>query len=242
MGDLQQVGEPLAEAFANDPVSTSLTELIHGLEPGTKLPSERALAEQLRISRTALRDRLATLEGLGVIRRHGGSGTYVDTLQPSSVGLALSLGISSSHLSLDALESVRVALERQAAREACVDADPVLVAYMRRAIDTLGRTDARDEVMAADRAFHQSLLRASRNPALEFFADALSIVLMRNLDVRRQRLNEATSGSPTIELLVTCHERIYDAIVAGAQTEAMAAVDAHFDALEPVHVNSATRD
>jgi DNA-binding FadR family transcriptional regulator len=65
------------------------------------------------------------------VRRRTGSGTYVDELRPDSLALALNLGISSSHLSLSSLESVRIALERQAAKEASRPADPVLIAYMR---------------------------------------------------------------------------------------------------------------
>lgn len=221
----------LSNVFANDPASAELARLIRGMSAGERLPSERELATQLNVSRTALRDRLGVLEGLGLLRRRTGSGTYVDTLKPDSLALALSLAISSSHLPLANLESVRVGLERQAAHEAALHADPVLTAYMRRAVDTMATTDDRVEILNADRAFHQSLLRAANNPALTFFADALSDVLAQDLENRSDRLAEADLGVPPRKLLVEKHLAIHDAILNRDPDAAMRAVDDHFNAL-----------
>jgi len=221
----------LSELFADDPVSASLARLIQQMRPGERLPSERDLAVQLDVSRTALRDRLGMLEGLGVLRRRAGAGTYVETLRPDALSVALNLAISSSHLPLESLESVRIALERQAAAEAARRADPVLIAYMKRAIDTMAATEQRADVLAADRAFHQSLLRAAGNPSLTFFADALSSVLTQDLAERSERLRAEPLSTSRQALLVDHHTRIYDAIMAGDPEAAMRAVDGHFDAI-----------
>lgn len=224
--------ESLAQVFAEDPVSAALAKLVRGLSPGDRLPPERDLAAQLNISRTALRDRLGVLEGLGMLRRRTGSGTYVEALKPDALALALNLAISSSHLPISHLESVRIALERQAAQEAAQRADPVLIAYMRRAVDTMAATDDRDEILAADRTFHQSLLRAAGNPALTFFADALSDVLAQDLEDRSERF-DACGSDVSKQVLVDRHLAIHDAITSGNAAEAMRSVDDHFNALPP---------
>lgn len=223
-------GSSLSELFADDPLSVALAELIQGIQPGDRLPSERDLAVRLDVSRTALRDRLGMLEGLGVLRRRTGAGTFVETLRPDALAFALNLAISSSHLPLASLESVRIALERQAAAEAARRADPVLIAYMKRAIDTMAATELSEDVLVADRAFHQSLLRAAGNPSLTFFAEALSSVLTKDLAERSERLIQELSTSRQA-LLVDHHTRIYDAVVAGDPDAAMRAVDEHFDAI-----------
>lgn len=217
----------MAQVFADDPVSSRLASIIHDLEPGERLPSERILAEQLRVSRNALRDRIGVLEGLGVLARRKGSGTYVESLKPDSLAFALNLAIGSSHLPLSSLESVRIALERQAAAEATEVADPVLIAYMRSALNAMASTDDPAEILHADRAFHQSLLRAAGNPALNFFADALASVLIQGLKDRSERSVARVPKSVLIEK----HEEIYDAIIAGHKEAAMRAVDEHFTAL-----------
>ena len=47
------------------------------LRPGARLPGERALAQQLGVSRSALREGLIALELAGEVRIEGGSGVYV---------------------------------------------------------------------------------------------------------------------------------------------------------------------
>lgn len=217
----------MEQVFADDPVSSRLAQIIHELEPGQRLPSERSLSEQLHVSRNALRDRIGVLEGLGVLSRRGGSGTFVESLKSDSLAFALNLAISSSHLPRESLESVRIALERQAAAEASEVADPVLIAYMKSAVNSMIKTDDPEEILHADRAFHQSLLRAAGNPGLIFFADALATVLTRGMKDRSDRSVATVPKSVLIER----HEAIYEAIVAGDEVRAMAAVDEHFTAL-----------
>lgn len=48
-----------------------------GYAPGAKLPTERALSEQIGVPRSAVRDALSVLEARGVVTRIVGSGTYV---------------------------------------------------------------------------------------------------------------------------------------------------------------------
>ncbi|MCH8467947.1 MAG: winged helix-turn-helix domain-containing protein, partial [Roseinatronobacter sp.] len=61
-----------------DSVEERLTKLLSQPEmlPGVRLPTERALAEDLNISRSAVRRAMARLEGQGKVLRVIGSGTY----------------------------------------------------------------------------------------------------------------------------------------------------------------------
>ncbi|MGI8626075.1 MAG: FadR/GntR family transcriptional regulator [Geodermatophilaceae bacterium] len=215
--------------YTDDVVSADLVRLVRDLGPGGRLPGERDLAIQLGVSRTALRDRLQLLDGLGVLRRTTGSGTYVQTLQPTGLALALNVAISVSQLSTEALHSVRIALERQAAAEAALAGDYVLMAYMRKAIHTIDVASDDADVDDADFHFHDALLRAAGNPALSFFADALSGVLKRALSQRRAEMRLHVGDH---EVMVNVHQAIYEAVLSGDPAAAMAATDNHFETFE----------
>lgn len=214
-----------AADYTDDRVSMALVSLMSDLQPGTRLPGERELALQLGVSRTALRDRLQLLEGLGVLRRTAGSGTYVQALQPTGLALALNVAISASHLSLDSLHTVRIALERQAAAEAAKIRDPVLTAYLQKAVQTISAAPDDAAVDDADFAFHDTMLRAAGNPALSFFADALSGVLKRALRSRRAEMRRHVGEH---DVMVEVHQAIYEAVLSGDPAAAMAATDHHF--------------
>src|SRR5688500_20409382 len=60
------------------------------LRPGDRLPAERALAEQLGVSRPTVRAGLRALAAMGVVRTRHGSGTYIREGAPRLDGEPLS--------------------------------------------------------------------------------------------------------------------------------------------------------
>lgn len=214
--------------FDDDPVSIALTNRIKHMRPGDRLPSERDLATELGVSRTALRDRLAVLVGLGSLERQIGSGTYVAELRPQTLALALSLGLSSANLPIEALESVRIALERQGAIEACESPDAALTAHMQQALDVMAVATTSQQMLKADRDFHQAMLRVSGNPALIFFADVLADTLSQSMAERSERLRATNTEQGMRELFVKLHTPIYDAIMASDVEGAIRTIEDHF--------------
>lgn len=210
----------------DDGLSGALLELIEKVGVGGRLPGERALAEQLGCSRTALRDRVQIYESLGVLSRRTGSGTYVQALDPGRLSQALNVGMVVSGLTLTSLQSVRVALERQAAREASVNQNHVMIAHMRDALDVLEAQPDDEQGEQADFDFHAALLYATDNPAIVFFADALHDVLRRSFSERRRDLVQIPGHQ---EMMVRIHRRIYDAVISRDPDWAMRAMDQHFD-------------
>lgn len=216
-------------AYGSDPIVAQLARVISRVGPAGRLPSERELALELGVSRTALRDRLQQVEAMGVLRRTVGSGTYVQPVDPSGLAVGLQIAVASSHLSLDNLVSVRVALERQAAVEAARLADPVLIAYIQKAAREIASARDDDEVAAADARFHTALLRAADNPAISFFADALSGPLHASVSRRIERLKHVVDNR---QLMTNAHNAIHAAVASGDPAAAARAVDDHYAAFE----------
>ncbi|WP_432937700.1 FadR/GntR family transcriptional regulator [Kribbella sp. CA-253562] len=92
------------------------------LRLGGRLPGERALAEQLGISRPSVREAVRVLEALGVVRTATGSGPEAGAVivaEPSAPLTALlRLHLATSHLPMHDIVQTRVLLESWSAREA----------------------------------------------------------------------------------------------------------------------------
>ena len=71
--------KPLDTEKLSGKVITQIENLINSgvLKPGDRLPPERELSLELRVSRSILREALKTLEGLGYLYRQTGNGTFV---------------------------------------------------------------------------------------------------------------------------------------------------------------------
>jgi GntR family transcriptional repressor for pyruvate dehydrogenase complex len=216
------------EATVDIPFSDDLTgrlvQHLGGLSEGERLPSERDLAENLGVSRTALRDRLMRLEAIGVLERRTGSGTYLMGLSAKRVSDTLAIGMVISNLEPRSLIPVRVGLEREAARRAALRTDHINLARMLSAVDQMGQGSDEKAFREADRRFHTALIDASGLPGLVFFSDIMRDLLWATihevpLETRLSQLQEL-------------HLDICTAIQAKDPIAAMAAVDAHFDWLE----------
>src|SRR5271154_3724848 len=59
--------------------------ILKKLQPGDKLPSERELAEMLRVSRSSIRDAIRGLELMGLVEPRQGSGTIVREVSAESL-------------------------------------------------------------------------------------------------------------------------------------------------------------
>src|SRR5271168_1919998 len=59
--------------------------ILKKLQPGDKLPSERELAETLKVSRSSIRDAIRSLELMGLVEPRQGMGTIVREASSESV-------------------------------------------------------------------------------------------------------------------------------------------------------------
>jgi GntR family transcriptional repressor for pyruvate dehydrogenase complex len=207
-----------------DAINVQLAEMIRVAGPGTRLPSERAMAEELGVSRVALRDRLQGFEFLGMIERRQGSGTVARMLDPKGMAEMLDLMLASAHVSHADLHVVRIALERESARQAAV-AEELDLEEMYRCLYIFEHGSRPEEMAAADKAFHSHLMKLSGSPGLSFFADALQMSLFKSLQYRNQRWSKRVGAK---NLLVDLHMSIVKAIESRDPEAAALAVDAHF--------------
>jgi DNA-binding FadR family transcriptional regulator len=146
-------------------------------EPGSRLPSERELAQQLSLSRPALREGIRRLRSGGVLESRRGSGTYVSTIDPHAV------------------YDIRVRLEPLAAEWAALRRTDSEFAEMRRLVTLMSdEIDDPDIFNITDARFHNLVAHASRSPVLIGTLDRLDelALLTRTAIANDQRLRAAS--------------------------------------------------
>ncbi|MEZ3161000.1 FCD domain-containing protein [Microbacterium sp. BWT-B31] len=204
----------------NDPALRSLVELLLDTEPGARLPSERELTQTLNMSRNTLRDRIGRLESMGALTRKERLGTYYTGVQAERTGDVLLLSLMFQQMTLESLTSVRHALERQAAIEACVNGDEQNFTALSESAAAMHRTEDGRELLEADDAFHRALFAASASPALIFFSQMLYAVLRGTL--RHLTLEQ------DFETMRRVHNDVLLAVRQRDPQAATEAIDAHF--------------
>jgi GntR family transcriptional repressor for pyruvate dehydrogenase complex len=147
------------------------------LAPGDRLPPERALTEQLRVSRTSLREALKMLESMGMLEARTGRGRFVVQYTDDRASVELVRNWLHAHREdVEHLNLIRAAIEQLALDSTPADARARVVDGLRlivaEAQDAVRRADP---VRAAelDRDFHRALCGATDNRPLQALAFGL---------------------------------------------------------------------
>lgn len=146
-------------------IAEQIVQLIRRGEyrPGERLPPERDLARQLKVSRPSLREALISLEVEGYVEVRVGSGVYVTSQRPQGRRADLLSGDSGPF----ELIAARRLIESECAALAARLAGPAQIRRMKAALAAMDR-DQRRAVMPIenDRRFHLEVAEASGNSAL----------------------------------------------------------------------------
>jgi GntR family transcriptional repressor for pyruvate dehydrogenase complex len=191
------------------------------LTPGSRLPPERQLAEELGVGRSAVREALAALEILGIVSVRPGSGTYLRDSTSELLPTTLSWGLMLSASRTRELIEVRSGLEIQAATYAATRADDEQIAALGRHIEVMRTSlDDLDRFVEADVRFHLVIASSADNVVLRDLLQSVRSLL--RLWVERG-LRDREQG----ETALTEHVAIYEAIAAHDAAAARAAMEVH---------------
>jgi DNA-binding FadR family transcriptional regulator len=129
---------------------------------GSRLPSERDLAEQLGVSRPSVREGLIALEVQGKVEVRVGAGIFVARPRPVAVADPLAEGQGPFELL-----RARWVIEGEISAEAARNASPEELDVVRAAVAEMeSRHRQKRDAEAADRNFHMGIAKATHNSAL----------------------------------------------------------------------------
>lgn len=194
---------------------------------GDRLPSERALAAQLGVSRETIRKAVRTLADAGVLEVTSGkgsrSGIHVrsDLIPPELLHGSGALPIGEISGVLEA----RRAFEPRVAQLACLLATEEDFAVLEEIVDTQRRVAADPQrVRDLDAAFHLALARATHNATVV----ALMQTLFQRLEVAKRFAIEPGEAERAIEI----HERTLTGLMSRDPNAIEVVMDEHLSILE----------
>src|SRR5690606_6777836 len=127
-------------SVVGDVLSQLLTYLVaRKVQPGDRLPSERALSEQLGLGRSAVREAVKALHLLGIVEVRQGDGTYVRSTDSDVLPQILEWGLLLGKRRTGDLVDAREVLEVYVARKAATRTDPVGVARIEECLAAMER-------------------------------------------------------------------------------------------------------
>jgi GntR family transcriptional repressor for pyruvate dehydrogenase complex len=192
------------------------------LRPGTRLPSERELAERFGVGRGHIRKALAKLEFYGILKTLPQKGTIV-----ASIGVRAIEGLLANMLELSkpdvhslletraileigsaALAAERGSVQEGIALEACLEE------YRRKAAQGL-------PTLEEDHLFHLKLATMSKNSTL------LSLISLITPDIIAMNRNFKERDGERFRMTIEEHEAIVRAVVARDPVAARAAMERH---------------
>jgi GntR family transcriptional regulator, transcriptional repressor for pyruvate dehydrogenase complex len=181
------------------------------LKAGDRLLPERELALGLGVSRPVVREALRSLAMIGVLAIRQGHGTVVQAPDAENIASVVALMMSQRRGLADDILEVRIALERQAVRLACLRAGADDFERVSEAFDGIVATiDQTGAGGRADFAFHSALVEASHSTALIQLYAVVAALLERNHIQRRERLARTATYRA---FLIDHHRRILLALI-----------------------------
>ncbi|MHB2009379.1 MAG: FadR/GntR family transcriptional regulator [Acidobacteriaceae bacterium] len=210
------------------------------LEPGARLPTERALAQRLKVSRSSLRAGIGFLSAMGVLKSRHGSGTYVAEGPPAfDASMLQMMGSLHGYQPLQMFEA-RLVIEQSLAGFAAERAsDQHLATLAEEVAEMYAALDNPQEYLIHDVRFHRTLAAAAANPILTVLMETITAALYGQ---RRETVIYSQDMKESADM----HREIYRAVRTRDVAKARSIMALHLGKAQSaqareVTANSATR-
>lgn len=179
------------------------------LQPGSKLPTEHELAQQMGVSRTSIREALRSMELLGIVESRVGDGTYVQQASLDGAFGNFGRALRADKELVDGTLEMRYLLESFSAKKAAMCITRQQLDQMYALLDQMASAPDKDSPIVAqcDVEIHKIIAEASGNRAL-------CSVLNLCEELFRPSMEAALHAHHEISDVVREHREIIDAIAA----------------------------
>ena len=180
--------EPLEKKRYSDTIAESIQDKIlrDHLEIDTRLPSEKDLSLEFKVSRSVIREALRILEisGLVKIKKGPTDGIFVSHVYQRPIKNSLNNMVTSGQVTIDHLFDVRMLIEPHIAQEAAVNARKKDLRSLKDLIADSSRNLGDPALLKKNNLnFHLLLARASGNPVFTILLESVfELLIEQSLD------------------------------------------------------------
>ena len=195
-------------------------------DAGHKLPTEAALAQQFKVSRTVVREAISRLKSLGLVDSRQGSGVFVSA-RARFAPLDFDANSAGSRAAVIQMAEVRRGLEAEAASIAAQRRTTADLKRLKQTVVALERAvQSGGDGVEQDLAFHRAIALATHNPFLMGTLDYLAQFMRGAIGVTRA--NEARRADWSNQVRSE-HAAVVVAIEAGDPGRARQAAARHMN-------------
>lgn len=178
------------------------------LRSGDRMPSERELASQLKVSRSSVREALSAMNMLGMISSHPKGKSILQSFRITSfINTMSTLLLMEEDIDLQ-ISEFRICIESEAARLAAIRSDG---AQLRRITEKMKQCTSQKRADKLDVEYHLKLAESSKNLLLIQASEAVMSLIEHSVLRNRTLL---AKRYPDLKELVAEHEQITQAIEA----------------------------
>lgn len=177
-----------------------------GIDVGGKLPNEYQLAEQLKVSRSTVREAVRILVSRNILEVRQGSGTYVSEKRGIHEDpLGFTLIKDTLKLTKDLFE-IRYLLEPRVAELAALHASEEDIRELKELKEAIAEKVGKEDLehIDLDIRFHSVIARASGNVAMNHLVP----IINQSISL----YNDYYTTEESVEEMLVSHEEIYQAI------------------------------
>jgi len=159
-----------------------------GLKTGDRLPTERQMAMDLKVSRNSVREALTTLESVGAVSRRPKIGCVLQPIDLAMLGEIVQFQLLRDAEDLQELYSARIMLEEAILPLAIINATEEDLAKLDNNITMMENNLSNAEMVHdIDEAFHRALFAAAKNKFLFQFGSLIQVFFRESRRLARSQ-------------------------------------------------------
>ncbi len=219
--------KPIKKGKLSDVVVERLNAKIRSgeLKSGDRLPTERALAESMGVSRTVIREAIRIMVDNNVLELREGC-SYVRQLSFDEIVANISGTVIPDEISMLEILEVRTVLENYIVKKAAENITEEKIKELQESIDKMSQMmDVGDNGSIQESVFHRGLAEATGNSALK----SIYVLCEDLLSSTQHDTWRGAKAGGTPNTAVADHQAILDAIKEGNKNRAEILMQAHMD-------------